>query len=98
MYGLKGSRAEDRRQKIEDSHQLSSVLCSLSSVSLILNKGTRMTAYLIRRILLLIPVVVGVLTLIFLMRALVPGDPIEIMFMGQMPPDPKVVADIRHEL
>lgn len=57
-----------------------------------------MTAYLIRRILLLVPVIVGVLTLIFLMRALVPGDPIEIMFMGQMPPDPKVVADIRHEL
>jgi len=56
------------------------------------------TAYLIRRILLLVPVLVGVLTLIFLMRALVPGDPIEIMFMGQMPPDPKVVADIRHEL
>lgn len=57
-----------------------------------------MTAYLIRRVLLLVPVIVGVLTLIFMMRALVPGDPIEIMFMGQMPPDPKVVADIRHEL
>jgi peptide/nickel transport system permease protein len=56
------------------------------------------TAYLIRRILLLVPVVVGVLTLIFLMRALVPGDPIEIMFLGQMPPDPKIVAEIRHEL
>lgn len=57
-----------------------------------------MTAYLIRRLLLLIPVVVGVLTLVFLMRALVPGDPIEIMFLGQMPPDPETVAEIRREL
>lgn len=57
-----------------------------------------MTAYLIRRLLLLIPVVLGVLTLVFLMRALVPGDPIEIMFLGQMPPDPETVASIRREL
>lgn len=57
-----------------------------------------MTAYLIRRLLLLIPVVIGVLTLVFLMRALVPGDPIEIMFLGQMPPDPETVASIRREL
>lgn len=47
---------------------------------------------------MLIPVVVGVLTLIFLMRALVPGDPIEIMFLGQMPPDPETVDEIRREL
>ena len=32
------------------------------------------------------------------MRALVPGDPIEIMFLGQVPPDPDTVADIRREL
>jgi peptide/nickel transport system permease protein len=57
-----------------------------------------MAAYLIRRLLLLIPVVIGVLTLVFLMRALVPGDPIEIMFLGQMPPDPETVASIRREL
>jgi ABC-type dipeptide/oligopeptide/nickel transport system permease component len=57
-----------------------------------------MTAYLIRRLLLLIPVVLGVLTLVFLMRALVPGDPIEIMFLGQMPPNPETVAEIRREL
>jgi peptide/nickel transport system permease protein/oligopeptide transport system permease protein len=42
--------------------------------------------------------VLGVLTLVFLMRALVPGDPIEIMFLGQMPPDPETVAEIRREL
>jgi ABC-type dipeptide/oligopeptide/nickel transport system permease component len=55
-------------------------------------------AYLIRRLLLLIPVIIGVLTLIFFMRALVPGDPIEIMFMGEMPPNPETVAQIRSEL
>jgi ABC-type dipeptide/oligopeptide/nickel transport system permease component len=47
---------------------------------------------------LLIPVVVGVLTLVFFMRSLIPGDPIEIMFLGQMPPDPETVAQIRREL
>jgi ABC-type dipeptide/oligopeptide/nickel transport system permease component len=57
-----------------------------------------MAAYIVRRLLLLIPVVLGVLTLVFLMRALVPGDPIEIMFLGQIPPDPETVAEIRHEL
>lgn len=57
-----------------------------------------MLAYILRRLLLLIPVVLGVLTLVFLMRALVPGDPIEIMFLGQMPPDPETVAQLRHEL
>jgi len=51
-----------------------------------------------RRLLFVIPVVIGVLTLVFLMRALVPGDPIEIMFLGQVPPDPDTVADIRREL
>ena len=57
-----------------------------------------MLLYLIRRLLFVIPVVIGVLTLVFLMRALVPGDPIEIMFLGQVPPDPDTVADIRREL
>lgn len=57
-----------------------------------------MINYILRRLLLLIPVVLGVLTLVFLMRALVPGDPIEIMFMGQLPPDPETVAQIRQEL
>jgi len=55
-------------------------------------------SYIVRRVVLLIPVIIGVLTLVFLMRALVPGDPIEIMFLGQVPPDPDTVADIRREL
>jgi ABC-type dipeptide/oligopeptide/nickel transport system permease component len=54
--------------------------------------------YLARRLLFVIPVVIGVLTLVFFMRALVPGDPIEIMFLGQVPPDPNTVAAIRREL
>jgi len=54
--------------------------------------------YIIRRLLFVIPVVIGVLTLVFCMRALVPGDPIEIMFLGQVPPDPETVAAIRAEL
>jgi peptide/nickel transport system permease protein len=57
-----------------------------------------LVAYLIRRLLLLIPVVLGVLTLVFFMRALIPGDPIEIMFLGQIPPNPETVAEIRREL
>jgi ABC-type dipeptide/oligopeptide/nickel transport system permease component len=57
-----------------------------------------MAVYVLRRILLLIPVVLGVLTLVFLMRALVPGDPIEIMYLGQLPPDKATVDSIRHEL
>jgi ABC-type dipeptide/oligopeptide/nickel transport system permease component len=57
-----------------------------------------MAVYVLRRVLLLIPVVLGVLTLVFLMRALVPGDPIEIMYLGQLPPDKATVDSIRHEL
>ena len=57
-----------------------------------------MLLYLLRRLLFVIPVVIGVLTLVFFMRALVPGDPIEIMFLGQPPPDPDTVAAIRREL
>ncbi len=57
-----------------------------------------MASYILRRLLLMIPVVLGVLTLVFFMRALVPGDPIDIMFLGEVPPDPEVVAQIRHEL
>jgi peptide/nickel transport system permease protein len=57
-----------------------------------------MAVYVVRRLLFLVPVVLGVLTLVFLMRALVPGDPIEIMYLGQLPPDKATVDSIRHEL
>lgn len=57
-----------------------------------------MLVYLVRRLLMLIPVVLGVLTLTFAMRALIPGDPILIMFQGEIPPSPELVAELRREL
>ena len=42
-----------------------------------------MVHYLGRRLLLLIPILVGVTTLVFLMRALIPGDPVEVILGGQ---------------
>jgi ABC-type microcin C transport system permease subunit YejB len=50
-----------------------------------------------RRVVLLVPIWFGVLTLVFLMRVLVPGDPVELMFVGQQT-DPQVKANIRHQL
>lgn len=51
-----------------------------------------MTAYIIRRLLLLVPIWLGILTLVFLMRVLVPGDPVELMFAGQFSsPEDKAV-------
>jgi peptide/nickel transport system permease protein len=54
--------------------------------------------YIVRRILFLVPVLIGVLAFVFLMRALVPGDPLEIMFLGQMPPDQATLTKLRHEM
>jgi peptide/nickel transport system permease protein len=59
--------------------------------------GCRMIAYIGRRVLLMVPIWFGVLTLVFLMRVLVPGDPVELMFVGQQS-DPAVKANIRHQL
>lgn len=42
-----------------------------------------MTQYLGRRLLLLIPILIGVTTLVFLMRAMIPGDPVEVILGGQ---------------
>lgn len=55
-----------------------------------------MQQYLARRLLLMIPVVIGVTVLVFLMRALIPGDPIEVMTFGQYT-TPEVKADLRRE-
>ncbi len=56
-----------------------------------------MLAFLLRRVLLMIPVWFAILTLVFLMRALVPGDPVKIMFFGRAS-SPEVVENIRHQL
>jgi peptide/nickel transport system permease protein len=53
--------------------------------------------YVVRRLLTTIPVWFAILTLVFLMRPLVPGDPIEIMFFG-IQSSPEVVANIRHQM
>ena len=55
-----------------------------------------MTAYIVRRLLMLIPIWFGILFLTFLMRVLVPGDPIQLMFAGQYS-DPVVEAEMRHK-
>jgi peptide/nickel transport system permease protein len=55
------------------------------------------TGYIARRLALLVPVWIGCLTLVFLMRVLVRGDPVEIMFVGQQS-DEAVKATIRHQL
>jgi len=54
------------------------------------------TAYIVRRLLMLIPIWLGILFLVFLMRVLVPGDPIQLMFAGQYS-DPVVEAEMRHK-
>lgn len=56
-----------------------------------------MARYIIRRLLLLIPIWLGILALTFLMRVLVPGDPVEIMFFGQQS-DPEVIEMVRRDL
>ncbi len=56
-----------------------------------------MTAYVVRRLLLTIPILFAIVTLVFAIRPLVPGDPIAIMFFGQAA-NPQVIADIRSQL
>ena len=56
-----------------------------------------MTAYVIRRLLLTIPVLFAIVTLVFAIRPLVPGDPVEIMLFGQSA-NPEVIANIRAQL
>lgn len=56
-----------------------------------------MINYLGRRLLLLIPILVGVTTLVFLMRALIPGDPVEVILGGQTA-DRATLEQIRSQL
>jgi len=55
------------------------------------------TAYVLRRLLLTIPVLFAIVTLVFAIRPLVPGDPVEIMFFGQSA-NQEVIANIRAQL
>ncbi len=56
-----------------------------------------MTAYVLRRLLVTIPVLFAIVTLVFAIRPLVPGDPVEIMLFGQSA-NPEVIANIRAQL
>jgi peptide/nickel transport system permease protein len=56
-----------------------------------------LTAYVLRRLLLTIPVLLAIVTLVFAIRPLVPGDPVQVMFFGQSA-NPEVVANIRKQL
>ncbi len=55
-----------------------------------------MTTYIIRRLLMVIPILLGVATIIFILMFMVPGDPARLM-MGQHG-DERVLATIRHEM
>ncbi len=54
-----------------------------------------MTAYITRRLLLMIPVAFLVSVMIFMLLRLTPGDPIAILFGEE--PDPTVIANLRHQ-
>ena len=56
-----------------------------------------MAGYVLRRVLVTIPVWFAILTLVFLMRPLVPGDPVEIMFFGRSS-SAEAIASMRREL
>lgn len=55
-----------------------------------------MTNYIIRRLMLMLPILLGVATIIFILMFMVPGDPARLM-MGQHG-DERVLAAIRHEM
>ena len=55
-----------------------------------------MTGYIIRRIFMLIPILLGVATIVFALMFIVPGDPARLL-MGQHG-DEKTLAAIRHEM
>ena len=56
-----------------------------------------MLIFFLRRLLILIPVWLALVTLIFLMRVLIPGDPIDTLLFGQ-PHTPEVVANLKADL
>ena len=55
-----------------------------------------MTAYILRRVLGSIPLLLGVATLIFFVLNLAPGDPTSLYFNPNMPPE--VIEQLRRNL
>lgn len=56
-----------------------------------------MISFILRRLIALVVVVWGIITLVFLMRVIIPGDPVDTLLFGQ-PKTPEVVANMRAEL
>ncbi len=56
-----------------------------------------MVEYISKRILFLIPVLIGITIFVFLMRVFVPGDPVDIMLFGQ-PSTPEIRENLRQQL
>lgn len=56
-----------------------------------------MGRYAIRRLLLMIPTLLGVSVIVFALRLFVPGDPVELMFFGQSV-DPATIELVRRDL
>lgn len=57
-----------------------------------------MTEYLIRRLVLAVPVLFGVSVAVFLMMHLIPGDPALAMLRGQPTVTPEDIARVRHQM
>ena len=55
-----------------------------------------MFAYALRRLVMTVPVLLGVATIVFLLIHLVPGDPAQVM-LGETAP-PAAIADLREKL
>jgi peptide/nickel transport system permease protein len=58
--------------------------------------GTSLRAYLITRLLLVVPMVFILLTMVFLLMRVAPGDPISASLGGHVPPS--VITQIKHQL
>jgi peptide/nickel transport system permease protein len=61
-------------------------------------KDRLMGKYLLYRLVAIIPVIVGVTLLVFFMVRLVPGDPIDVMFIGQASPSPEQRQEMRRQM
>ena len=59
-------------------------------------QGTSLKSYLLTRLLLVVPMVLILLTFVFLLMRVAPGDPISASLGGHAPPS--VIADIKHRL
>lgn len=57
-----------------------------------------MLKYIAYRLLAAIPVLLGVSLIVFMMLRLVPGDPVQLMFINQARPSPERIAEMRHQL